>query len=76
MIVTNMGVRWGGKQSKLRNSTILSADGFLGTFNSILNVGDVQKFQFKEGDDGTYYLNPIQHELWKFDVIKGTKNVT
>ena len=71
-----MGVQWGRKQLKLCNSTILSAYVFLGTFNSILKVGDVQKFQFKVGDDRPYYLNPIEHELQKFDVIKGMKNVT
>ena len=68
-----MGVQWDGKQLKLCNSTILSADGFLGTFNSILNVGDVQKFQFEEGDDGPYYLNPVQCELQNFDVKRGMK---
>jgi len=60
----------GGKQSKLQLNNPLE------TFNPILNVGNNQKFQFKDSDNGSYYLNLIQYELQKSDVIKGKKNVT
>ena len=74
--ISNMGVKWGGKQARLHDSKIVVDNGFLGPHNPLLKVMDIQQFNFQEGDDGLYYLNTIQRDLRKNDVIKGKKRVT
>ena len=71
-----MGVKGGGKQVTLCDSKIIVDNGFLGPHNPLLKVDDIQQFNFQEGDDGLYYLNTIQRDLRKNNVIKGKKQVT
>ena len=63
-----------GCQATLHESKILAIDGFLGPDNPDLNVGDVQDFNCKVDANGPYYLNCVQRELRKHDVIKGKRH--
>ena len=47
-----MSSRFGGKQGTLRNSEIKE----IGPYQSILNVGDIQHMNFRDGDRGPFYL--------------------
>ena len=66
-----MSVRFGGSQPKMRNTTINE----LGTYQSQLQVGDIQSLTFKYGDDGPFYLSPTEREGHVFDVFSGAKKI-
>ena len=66
-----MSVRFGGSQPKMRNTTINE----LGTYQSQLQVGDIQSLTFKYGDDGPFYLSPNEREGHIFDVFPGAKKI-
>jgi hypothetical protein len=73
--VRNMFKDYGGKQSKLRDSTIKQEQGCLGPFKCTLQVGGVQTFQFQTGDEGPFCLDPHQREVKRYNVaLNGTKN--
>jgi hypothetical protein len=72
--VANMSVMWGGTQSKVRVTEIKIESGFLGPHSPKLKNGDMQHMQFKEEDEGPYYMDPIQRQLRKYDEIKGMKS--
>jgi len=74
--VLNMCVKWGGKQAVLHDSKIIVDNGFFGQHNPLLKVDDIQQFNFQEGDDGPYFLNTIQRDLRKNDILEGKKQVT
>jgi len=40
--ISNMGVKWGGKQATLHDSKIIVDNGFLGPHNPLLKVNDLQ----------------------------------
>jgi hypothetical protein len=66
----------GGKQAKLRDTTI-DQEGCLGPYTYTLNIRDTQNFVFKPGDSGPFYLDTQQQEVKKYDMIlPGTKNKT
>ena len=71
--VGNMKINWGGKQSRVRDTEIKEEVGYLGPHSPLLTVGDIQKMCFKEGDDGPYYMSPINRELHRYDEVKGKK---
>jgi hypothetical protein len=54
LIVSNLNLKWGGKQTLMRPSIIIS-DECLGPYSKILKVGDVQAFQFDENSSGPFY---------------------
>lgn len=62
-----MSVRFGGKQSTLRNTTIQD----VGTYKWILDFGDEQSMFFSEEDEGTFYLDPEEQRVWKYDSLTG-----
>jgi hypothetical protein len=65
---------YGGKQSKLRDAKIEQEHGCLGPYKRTLNVGDVQSFVFKPGDEGPFYLSSSEREAKKDDIaLEGTK---
>ena len=71
--VGNMKLNWGGKQSRVRDTEIKEKVGYLGPHSPLLKVGDIQKMCFEEGDDGPYYMSPINRELHRYDEVKGKK---
>ncbi len=73
LTVGNMRVNWGGKQSRVRDTLIQDEAGYLGPHSPKLQVGDIQKMVFEEGDDGPYYMNPINRQLHRYDQVKGKK---
>jgi hypothetical protein len=50
---------YGGKQAKLRDTTI-DQEGGLGPYTCALNIRDTQSFVFKPGDSGPFYLDAQQ----------------
>ncbi len=64
-----MGVRFGGSQKKMRNTTINE----LGTYPAQLNVGDTQSLSFTIVDEGPFYLSAEEREGLKFDNFTGEK---
>jgi hypothetical protein len=71
LTVGNLRVNWGGKQSRVRDTLIQDEAGYLGPHS--LQVGDIQKMVFEEGDDGPYYMKPINQQLHHYDQVKGKK---
>ena len=69
--VYNMGVRWGGRQEKLRTTTIQETGPYLGT----LKVGDIQKMVFDDDDDGPFYLDNNHRITRKYDRKTGEKKI-
>ena len=64
-----MNANWGGKQNKIRDTLIEQEKGFLGPHSPILKAGDTQCMGFDETDEGTYYMDPLSHELRRFNEI-------
>jgi hypothetical protein len=63
-----MSRTYGGAQAIVRDTTILDADDFLGShLPRSLNVGDVQSFVFKPGDNGPFYLTPEQRQIQRYN---------
>ncbi len=73
LLVGNMRMNWGGKQSIVSNTEIKEEVRYLGPHSPVLKVGDVQKMTFQEDDDGPYCMAPILHQLHCYDEIKWTK---
>jgi len=71
--VGNMRVNWGRKQSRVRDTLIKEEAGCLGPHSPKLQVGDIQKMVFQEGDTGHYYMTPINQQLHCYDEVKGKK---
>ena len=69
----NMAKGYGGKQSKLRDTKILTKIGYLGDFPSQLKEGDIQSMQYHEEDDGPFYLNAAERIAKKYDKPTGKK---
>ena len=54
---SNTSKEWGGKQARLRSTSIKEAEGYLGQYPRKLNVGDTQSMIFTEEDVGPFYLS-------------------
>ena len=64
----HMSKNYGGTQPFMRDSTILSDNGFLGPHSPSLQVGDTQSLLvFKPNDSGPWYLSHQQSELQQHD---------
>ena len=66
-----MGVRFGGCQQKMRNTTINE----LGNYPAKLNVGGTQSLSFISGDEGPFYLSAEEREGLKHDTFTGEKKI-
>jgi hypothetical protein len=53
----SMNVGFGGSQPKMRETTIEATDGYLGPYERQLSEGDCQSLEFKEDDQGPFYLS-------------------
>jgi hypothetical protein len=62
LLVGNLKAKRGGKQNIIREMIIDTEEGYLGTFNPKVNVGDVQSSYFTEADEGPYYLHPLKRQ--------------
>ena len=62
-----MSKTYGGAQAVMRDSTIMSREGYLGVHLPRLNVGDTQSFTFKTNDCGPFYLSAEQREQQRHD---------
>ena len=58
--VNNMNQGYGGKQTCMHDS--IMTDRTLGRHNSVLKVGDIQSFVWKEGDTGPMDMSPAERE--------------
>jgi hypothetical protein len=77
--VSNINLHYGGKQRKMRDSKIVSVDGYLGSYTKSLQVGETQKMSFVETDEGPSYMSPTERVKRKYDVVSGqiiTRNYT
>jgi hypothetical protein len=62
-----MSKTYGGAQAVMRDTTIMSREGYLGVHLPRLNVGDTQSFTFKTNDCGPFYLSAEQREQQRQD---------
>jgi hypothetical protein len=62
-----MSKTYGGAQAVMRDTTIMSKEGYLGAHLPRLNVGDTQSFIFNSDDCGPFYLSPEQREQQRRD---------
>jgi hypothetical protein len=71
-----MGQKFGGAQPIMRDTKIEVFNGYLGTHDPKLRVGDTQSFVFTDQDEGPFYLTPEERQQRKFDRPTGkTRNV-
>jgi hypothetical protein len=71
-----MSKNFGGAQPPMRDTKIVTFNGYLGTHDLKLRVGDTQSFVFTDQDEGPFYLSPEEREQRKFDRPTGkTRNV-
>jgi len=66
-----MSKSYGGAQPSMRETTIETFAGCLGTHNPRLRVGDVQSLVFKEGDVGPFWMTPAQRLTTRDDEATG-----
>ena len=62
---------FGGKQPKMRSSKIID-ETYLGNYDKLLNVGDIQTMVYSENDEGPFYLSPQDRQRLKHDQISGS----
>ena len=72
-----MSKNFGGAQPPMRETTILSDEGFLGPFTPMLGIGDTQSMVFKPSDIGPWYLgSDEEREMRRHDQPTGkTKRI-
>ncbi len=63
-----MSKSFGGRQKKPWNPAIKEND-YLGPYNWMLRVGDVQKMCFQSTDDGPFWMTPEEKEQTREDII-------
>ena len=68
-----MGVKWGGKQRSMHSSKMLEEKGYLGQFPRVLNVGDVQEFNYNADSDGPFWLSAENRLAKRMDKKTGNK---
>jgi hypothetical protein len=67
----HMSRTFGGAQPIMRDTTIIQADGYLGTHSPKLNVGDTQTLVFKPDDIGPWYMSHEQREAQRHNQPTG-----
>ncbi len=67
----NMSKNCGGAKEQMRDTVIMSEEGYLGTHSRILGVGNIQSMVFKTDDRGPWYLTPYQQDLQRHDPMTG-----
>jgi hypothetical protein len=70
-----MSKRYGGAKEQMRDTNIMSEEGYLGTHSPILGVGDIQSIVFKTDDRGPWHLTPDQQHLQWHDRMTGKSKV-
>lgn len=74
-----MNLSWGGAQPKLRSTQIVEAEGFLGPFQPLLRVGDVQEMvwplEVSSPQTGPFYLDDDEKVARRFDFSSGKTEV-
>ena len=70
----NMQKNFGGSKQQMRETIIMSQEGYLGTHSPILRVGDTQSMVFKTDDCGPWYMTPDQRELQRHDRTLGKRS--
>lgn len=63
----SMNRGFGGGQPKMRESTIMAEDGYLGMHERTVDVGDTQSFVFQPGDAGPFWMTMQERELNRHD---------
>jgi hypothetical protein len=61
---------FGGKQAVLHDTLIRQEQGYLGTYPQRLKPGDVQKMVFHNVDGSPFWMQPIERQQKKHDIIK------
>ena len=69
--VDNMARGYGGRQSRLCNTKILTKYGFLWDFKAILEPGSVQNMLYTKEDNGPFYLSEAKRAKNKYDRSTG-----
>ena len=63
----DMNLGYGGAQRVMRATQIEQVEGFLGNFDPLLQVGQVQRMVFEAQDVGPFWLTPEDRAKSKFD---------
>ena len=70
-----MNLSWGGSQPKLRSTHIVEAKGFLGPFDPLLSVGDIQEMvwptEVSSVQVGPFHLSDEEKVARRFDYSSG-----
>jgi hypothetical protein len=70
-----MNVSWGGAQPRLRSTVIVEAKGYLGPFDPLLKVGDVQEMvwpaEVESNVTGPFHLSDEEKVARRFDFSSG-----
>ena len=67
----SLNVGYGGSQPFQNPSLIVRVQGFLGQNPRLVDPGDIQHFNFREGDAGPYNMTEAQQEERKYDTPTG-----
>jgi hypothetical protein len=71
----HMSKNFGGSQPLMRDTTILSDNGFLGPHSPQLKIGDTQSLIFKPEDSGPWYLSPKERQRQRHNRATGKRKV-
>mmetsp|Transcript_20238 Transcript_20238/g.30376 ORF Transcript_20238/g.30376 Transcript_20238/m.30376 type:complete len:108 (-) Transcript_20238:16-339(-) len=63
-----MNKMYGGNGTKMRDTTIKNAT-YLGPHSPKLQIGDIQCMQFKDGDEGPFWMSEQERALNKYDRV-------
>jgi hypothetical protein len=66
---------FGGKQPRMRATKIKKREGYLGTYQASVTVGDVQQMVFSPTDTGPCWMLPEEREAKRKDKILSTTKV-
>jgi hypothetical protein len=64
-----------GAQQQMRDTVIVSQEGYRGPHSPTLSVGESKSMVFKPGDTGHWYVSPEQKELQRYDRTTGRSKV-
>jgi len=70
-----MSKSYGGAQPRMRDTTIMTQEGFLGSHVPLLGVGDTQSLVFQGADIGPWYLSEHQQQIQRHDRPTGRTKV-
>ena len=71
----HMSKNFGGSQPLMRDTTILSDNGFLGPHSPQLKIGDTQSLIFKPEESGPWYLSPEERQRQRHNRATGKRKV-